>query len=213
MEHPGRRQAGHHLHRQPAGRRDGRPLRERVTPGGADLDPTQPEALVYAPNADGQPTLAALEYIVFDAAWIAAGHADTDPPQLFGRTFALTPAGNRYGLDPFWSLHVWIWQPNSAGLSSPGIRGCTADDAGALRRELVPVEQTATAMTWSGKCVHIRPRYLQQALETGPFLCLRPECPQGWCGDQGLDRGDRRARPAAGRAILTSAAARQRRFA
>jgi hypothetical protein len=93
MEHPGRRQVGHHLHRQPAVRRDGRPLRERVTPWRHRLDPTQPEALVYAPNADGQPTLAALEYIVFDAAWIAAGHADTDPPQLFGRTFALTPAG------------------------------------------------------------------------------------------------------------------------
>ncbi len=85
----------------------------------ANLDPTQPEALVYAPNADGQPKLAALEYIVFDAAWIAAGHAVTDPPQLFGQTFALTPAGNRYGLDPFWSLHVWIWQPNSAGLYEP----------------------------------------------------------------------------------------------
>jgi hypothetical protein len=83
----------------------------------ADLDPTQPEALVYAPNADGQPKLAALEYIVFDGAWTAAGH--TDPPELFGQQFAYTPAGNRYGLDPFWSLHVWIWQPNSAGLFQP----------------------------------------------------------------------------------------------
>src|SRR4029078_1466561 len=35
------------------------------------LDPTQPEALVYAPNADGQPKLAALEYIVFESAWSA----------------------------------------------------------------------------------------------------------------------------------------------
>src|SRR6266516_4130521 len=85
--------------------------------GNAELDPAQPEALVYAPNAEGQPKLAALEYIVFDSAWKAAGH--TDPPELFGQQFAYTPAGNRYGLDPFWSLHVWIWQPNSAGLFQP----------------------------------------------------------------------------------------------
>jgi hypothetical protein len=85
--------------------------------GDATVDPSQPEALVYAPNADGQPKLAALEYIVFDAPWKAAGHAD--PPELFGQPFALTPAGNRFGLDPFWSLHVWIWQPNAAGLFQP----------------------------------------------------------------------------------------------
>jgi hypothetical protein len=85
--------------------------------GDGVVDPAQPEALVYAPNADGQPELAALEYIVFAGAWTAAGHSD--PPQLYGQTFTLTPAGNRFGLDPFWSLHVWIWQPNSAGLFQP----------------------------------------------------------------------------------------------
>jgi hypothetical protein len=83
----------------------------------ADVDPTQPEALVYAPNAAGQPKLAALEYIVFAGAWSDAGH--TDPPELFGHQFALTPDGNRFGLDPFWSLHVWIWQPNDAGTFEP----------------------------------------------------------------------------------------------
>jgi hypothetical protein len=85
--------------------------------GNADVVATKPEALVYAPNAAGQLKLAALEYIVFAAAWTAAGHVD--PPSLFGQQFALTPAGNRYGLDPFWSLHAWIWQPNSAGLLQP----------------------------------------------------------------------------------------------
>src|SRR3954466_12625501 len=33
------------------------------------IDPTTPEALVYAPNADGQPKLAALEYILFASEW------------------------------------------------------------------------------------------------------------------------------------------------
>jgi hypothetical protein len=86
--------------------------------GDDQVDPTQPEALVYAPNAAGQPKLAALEYIVFDSAW-SAHHSE--PPELFGHQFALTPDDppNRFGLPAFWSLHVWIWQPNAAGTFEP----------------------------------------------------------------------------------------------
>lgn len=87
--------------------------------GDAVADPTRPEALVYAPNAAGQLKLAALEYIIFQQAWNDAGHDDAHPPELFGQKFSLTPAGNRFGLDPFWSLHVWLWQPNSAGEFQP----------------------------------------------------------------------------------------------
>ena len=83
----------------------------------AELDPTQPEALVYAPNAAGQLKLAALEYIVFADAWTQAGH--TGAPSLFDQDFAFTPAPNRFGIPAFWSLHAWIWQPNSSGLLKP----------------------------------------------------------------------------------------------
>jgi hypothetical protein len=78
------------------------------------IDAEQPEALVYAPNAAGQLKLAALEYIVFASAWKGA-----DKPELFGQQFALTPDGNRFGIPAFWSLHVWIWQPNPTGLMQP----------------------------------------------------------------------------------------------
>ncbi|MGZ8702911.1 MAG: hypothetical protein ACXWZY_11560 [Gaiellaceae bacterium] len=91
--------------------------------GDAVLDPTTPEALVYAPNAAGQPKLAALEYIVFAGAWTGAGN--TGAPKLFGQEFFFSPEGNRFGLPPFWALHVWIWRPNSAGLFqpwNPGVR-------------------------------------------------------------------------------------------
>ena len=83
------------------------------------VDARRPEALVFAPNAAGQPKLAALEYIVFASAWTAAGH--TDPPSLFGQPFALTPDNppNRFGIPAFWSLHVWIWRPNQAGMFQP----------------------------------------------------------------------------------------------
>jgi hypothetical protein len=79
-----------------------------------DINADEPEALVYAPNAAGQLKLAALEYIVFASAWTKA-----DPPELFGQQFALTPDGNRFGIPAFWSLHVWIWQPNPSGLLQP----------------------------------------------------------------------------------------------
>ncbi|HKD33269.1 MAG TPA: hypothetical protein VKB73_07345 [Gaiellaceae bacterium] len=81
-----------------------------------DLDPAHPEALVYAPNAGGQLRLAALEYIVFQGAWDAT---HSQPPELFGQTFNLTPAGNRFGIPAFYSLHAWVWEPNSDGMLQP----------------------------------------------------------------------------------------------
>jgi hypothetical protein len=80
------------------------------------IDPEHPEALVYAPNADGKLKLAALEYVVFQDAWDAT---HSSPPSLFGREFDLTPFPNRFGLPAFYSLHAWVWEPNSAGLLQP----------------------------------------------------------------------------------------------
>lgn len=78
------------------------------------LDPLKPQALVYAPGASGELRLAAVEYVVFQAPWDAA-HPDMTP-MLFGQMFMLTPAGNRYGLPAFYSLHVWVWMRNPAGM-------------------------------------------------------------------------------------------------
>ena len=78
------------------------------------IDATAPEALVYERRNNGSYKLVALEYIVFQADWQAAGHSS--PPALFGRTFDFTPSPNRYGLPPFYSLHAWIWKPNPSGL-------------------------------------------------------------------------------------------------
>src|SRR5205823_3671034 len=77
------------------------------------IDANSPEALVYRPGADGALHLAALEYVVFKAAWDAH---HTSAPELFGQQFNTTLRPNRYGLDPFYSLHVWIWYPNPAGM-------------------------------------------------------------------------------------------------
>jgi hypothetical protein len=87
--------------------------------GDAVADPERPEALVYAPNADGRPKLAALEYIIFQQNWVDAGHTLNNPPELFGRQFQPTPSPNRFGIPAFFSLHVWIWEPNPSGLFQP----------------------------------------------------------------------------------------------
>ena len=81
--------------------------------GDAAIDPLQPEALVYEPKRDGGYKLVAIEYVVFADAWDAV---NANPPSLFGRTFTLVQAGNRYGLPDFYELHVWLWRPNPSGI-------------------------------------------------------------------------------------------------
>ena len=81
--------------------------------GDPDIIANQPEALVYAPGPQGKLTLAAVEYVVVKAAWDATHKAR---PKLFGHTFNFTNAPNRFGLPPFYSLHVWVWKHNPAGM-------------------------------------------------------------------------------------------------
>ncbi|MBL7258055.1 hypothetical protein [Paractinoplanes lichenicola] len=72
-----------------------------------------PEAMVYEPDRAGRPRLVAVEYIVVKQAWKDAGHRKR--PSLYGQKFNYTASPNRYGLPPFYSLHVWAWKHNPAG--------------------------------------------------------------------------------------------------
>jgi hypothetical protein len=81
--------------------------------GDTELDPATPEALVYAPTADGGLELVALEYVVFAEAW----DADNDmAPMLFDEMFMLVEEPNRYELPAFYALHAWVWQDNPDGV-------------------------------------------------------------------------------------------------
>lgn len=80
--------------------------------GDKKIDPNHPEAMVYAPQRDGTLKLAAVEYVVLTADWDATHH---QPPKLFGHTFNITTAPNRFGLPAYYSLHAWVWQHNPAG--------------------------------------------------------------------------------------------------
>jgi hypothetical protein len=81
---------------------------------GGKIEETKPELLVYEPGYKGRMKLVALEYLVFKDAWTGSS-----PPELFGKEFDLTPAGNRYGLPDFYALHAWIFRDNPSGDLAP----------------------------------------------------------------------------------------------
>jgi hypothetical protein len=82
--------------------------------GDAVVDAATPEVLVYQQLPNGKLRLVAVEYVVFQGSWLAAGN--TAPPTLFGETLTLIPGGNRYGLPPFYEIHAWIWMNNPSGM-------------------------------------------------------------------------------------------------
>ena len=67
-------------------------------------DIRRPQAVMYEPAVDGKMALIAVEYITFKG-----------PASLEGQLFNFNGAPNRYGLDPFYELHVWAWKPNPRG--------------------------------------------------------------------------------------------------
>jgi hypothetical protein len=72
--------------------------------GEGPVDVAKPQAIMYEPGADGSMKLIAVEYISTEG-----------PAELDGQLFSFTSAPNRYGLPPFYELHVWAWKTNPKG--------------------------------------------------------------------------------------------------
>jgi len=68
-------------------------------------DVRRPQAVAYEPLPDGTMELVSVEYITFKG-----------PASLGGHLFSFTNSPNRYGLNPFYQLHVWAWKANPRGL-------------------------------------------------------------------------------------------------
>jgi hypothetical protein len=83
-------------------------------------DIRRPQAVMYEPGADGKMRLVAVEYISFKG-----------PASLEGQLFSFTGAPNRYGLDPFYELHVWAWKANPKGPFADMNPNVTCEHAGA----------------------------------------------------------------------------------
>ena len=68
------------------------------------IDIEHPQAVMYQPMPDGKMMLIAVEYIT-----------SKGPASLEGQLFNFTGSPNRYGLGPFYELHVWAWKANPHG--------------------------------------------------------------------------------------------------
>ena len=75
------------------------------------LDAQHPELLIYEYNGN-RARLVGVEFLVIAEAW----HANNaNPPVLMGQHFHYVGSPNRYGLPPFYELHVWAWRDNRNG--------------------------------------------------------------------------------------------------
>lgn len=77
-----------------------------------ELDPTHPQIVIYEPQRDDTLRLIGADFVVFADAW---DKKNQGPPQLMGQLFHYFEAPNRFGLPPFYTLHVWAWKDNPNG--------------------------------------------------------------------------------------------------
>lgn len=76
------------------------------------LDATRPQIIIYEENANGHLKLIGADYLLIASAWDAT---HSSPPELMGQLFHYFPSPNRFGLPPFYTLHVWAWKNNPKG--------------------------------------------------------------------------------------------------
>ena len=76
------------------------------------LDATRPQIVIYEPLPNGGRRLIGADYLLLAEAWDAK---NAGPPQLMGQLFHLFEAPNRFGLPPFYTLHVWAWKNSPTG--------------------------------------------------------------------------------------------------
>ena len=76
------------------------------------IEATKPEIVLYEPASNGRLRITGADYLVLAADW---DKTHTSAPELNGQLFHYFEAPNRFGLPPFYTLHVWAWKDNPAG--------------------------------------------------------------------------------------------------
>jgi hypothetical protein len=75
------------------------------------VDPFHPEAMVYAPRANGSLRLASVEWVVPKTLWEAEHGVGAAPPTVLGHEMhILNPALGWY------VAHAWVWMHNPSGV-------------------------------------------------------------------------------------------------
>jgi hypothetical protein len=82
--------------------------------GGGAVDAAHPQIVIYEPQPDGSKKLIGADFLVLADQWDKA-HPGQGAPQLMGQLFHFFEAPNRFGLPPFYTLHVWAWKQNPNG--------------------------------------------------------------------------------------------------
>jgi len=76
------------------------------------INVTQPQALIYEPQPNGQMKLVGVEFITLASTWL---QNNTSPPVLEGQVFLYVDSPNRFNIPAFFELHVWAWRDNPQG--------------------------------------------------------------------------------------------------
>jgi hypothetical protein len=96
------------------------PPNPRVDGNGTHIDFLKPGILIYEPQADGSMKLVAVENLVFQKAWKAAGH--DAPPTFHGRNYddmrddPATAVDEAHMFEPHYDQHVWLYRDNPSGM-------------------------------------------------------------------------------------------------
>jgi len=77
-----------------------------------EIDVNNPEIILYEALPSGKLRITGADYLVLADQWHAK-HAEQ--PQLMGQLFHFFESPNRFGLPPFYTLHVWAWKENPNG--------------------------------------------------------------------------------------------------
>jgi len=80
--------------------------------GDGVIDATKPEIILYEPQPNGSLKLTGADYLVLADQWNAT---HSSAPELMGQFFHFFDAPNRFGLPPFYTLHVWAWKDSPTG--------------------------------------------------------------------------------------------------
>ena len=99
------------------------PPNPRVTGTGTHTDFRKPAILIYEPRADGSLELVAVENLVFEKAWKAAGNKER--PSFHGIPYEhmaddpATPTDEAHMFEPHFDKHIWLWRDNPKGVFTP----------------------------------------------------------------------------------------------
>ena len=119
-------------------------MEPRVDGTGIHTDFTQPSVLIYVPDETGALELGAVENLVFEKAWKAAGNSG--PPEFQGRQYwhridnpATPDVDEAHMFEPHYELHVWLYEDNPSGMFSPynPAASCDAHDGPKTMAEAV----------------------------------------------------------------------------